>query len=80
MIKLVGMWIECISKFWDQKISDEILELYINLFVNYLNHQCLPTWNLLDESEFQAVFRMTIFYLELSHERMLKSVELNVKK
>lgn len=80
VIELMSKWIERVSKFWEQKMPNEILELYTKLFVSHLNHLSLPTWNLLNESEFQAVFRMTLFYLELSHEEMLKTVELNVKK
>ncbi|XP_055295611.1 calcineurin-binding protein cabin-1-like [Sitodiplosis mosellana] len=79
VITLIGKWIDCISKFWEQKVPDEILELYLKLFRNYLNHHSLSTWNLLNEDDFQAVFRMTLFYLELSHAQSMKSAVPNVE-
>lgn len=51
----------------------------VNLFLNRKHHN-LSSWNLLDESGFEEVFRMTIFYLELSHERALRTAEPNMKK
>lgn len=36
VITLIGKWIDCVSKFWEQKMPNEILELYQKLFRNYL--------------------------------------------
>ncbi|XP_031617058.1 calcineurin-binding protein cabin-1-like isoform X2 [Contarinia nasturtii] len=79
VITLIGKWIECISRFWEQKIPEDILKLYLKLFPNYLNHHSLSTWNLYNENDFQAAFRITLFYLELRQEQSLKTAEPNVK-
>lgn len=36
VITLVGKWIQYISKFWERKLPNEILDLYLQLFIKYL--------------------------------------------
>lgn len=55
---------------------------YTHGFVSHRNHYDLNTWTLLDVSDFQAAYRMTLMYLELDHERALEldSFNANCKK
>lgn len=46
-------------------------QLFTNESIFYRNHFDICTWNLLDKSDFNAAFRMALFYLELFHDQCM---------
>lgn len=78
-IDLAKNWTQCISKCWNHKMPDEMIEIYMKLYCFYTKHYDLAAWNHIKTADFHDAFRMTIFYLELKHADVLKTAKLDAK-
>lgn len=76
---LVKLWTLFMSKCWNRKLPDGLIDLYKKLYRYYTDHFDLSAWNQLQDADFQDAFRMTLFYLELKHAAALKTAKVDTK-
>lgn len=53
---------------------------YIVYIFRVRNHWNVETWNQLKRSDFQAIFQITLFYLELFHDKAMQTAKEGFKK
>ncbi|XP_055382064.1 calcineurin-binding protein cabin-1-like [Condylostylus longicornis] len=69
---LLFIWLKYISKYWEQSFTQEIKDIYYEIYKFYINHYDLQTWNLLSNDDFNASFRMALLYLEIDIEKQIE--------
>ncbi|KAL9928106.1 uncharacterized protein LOC119640346 isoform X1 [Glossina fuscipes] len=65
LMHLVFNWLKCVSLYWNIKIPDPVKDLYLDIFEIYTAHFDLSTWNQLTSENFEASFRICVFFLEI---------------
>uniref|UniRef100_A0A1A9VR67 Calcineurin-binding protein cabin-1 MEF2-binding domain-containing protein n=1 Tax=Glossina austeni TaxID=7395 RepID=A0A1A9VR67_GLOAU len=68
LMHLVFNWLKCISLYWNIKLPDPVKDLYLDIFEIYTAHFDLSTWNQLTSKNFEASFRICVFFLEIDFE------------
>lgn len=79
LILLIFRWLKFVSKYWDKPMGSEMKATYHEICKFYLDHYELVTWNQLSNDNFNASYRMCMFFLELDLEIIIKAGgEINV--
>ncbi|XP_055915859.1 calcineurin-binding protein cabin-1-like [Eupeodes corollae] len=73
LILLIFRWLKFVSKYWDKSMGDEMKDAYHEICSYYLSHYELVTWNQLSNDNFNASYRMCMFFMELDLEKSIKS-------
>lgn len=73
IVLLIFRWLKFVSKYWNKPIGDEMKAVYHEICSIYLSHYELVTWNQISNDNFNASYRMCMFFLELDLEKTVKS-------
>ncbi|XP_055840261.1 calcineurin-binding protein cabin-1-like isoform X2 [Episyrphus balteatus] len=73
LILLIFRWLKFVSKYWDKYMGDDMKAAYHEICTIYLNHYEMVTWNQLSNDNFNASYRICMFFLELDLEITIKS-------
>lgn len=66
---LSKLWCQHLAQYWDRTVPGELLDIFATLYRYHLRHFEAATWSHLEATDFRSVFRMSLWWLELQHDR-----------